>query len=90
MPVKLMRAMEVEADDSGTWSLIFVNDLRAATTPARLILNLVVKVWHFVAVSCGPFPRGSYWRHRPLGSGLRLSRNDKRSEGMDQDSWGAR
>lgn len=35
-------------------------------------------------------PRGSYWRHRPLGSGLRLSRNDKRSEGMDQDSRGAR
>lgn len=24
--------------------------------PPFAILNLLVKVWHFVAVSCGPFP----------------------------------
>jgi hypothetical protein len=33
---------------------------RAAVTLAALILNLVAKVWHFVAVSRGAFLRGSY------------------------------
>jgi len=52
--------MAVKAAILEFWSLILVNDLRAAARPIRLILNLAVKVWHFVEVSCGPFPRGSY------------------------------